>query len=239
MLSRSSGAAGKSVFPRIRFACQANISGMPAYLKMCDDADRDFEGFWERLARAELLWQKPFTQVLNDSQAPFFKWFEDGQLNASYNCLDRHLKSQPDKTAIVFEADDGTVTRITYRALHRRVCMMANGLKSLGMRKSDRVIIYMPMSIEAVVAMQACAASARSIRWFRRLFAKSFGSASSTPARSRADRRRADPRGRTIALRFRRRTLAMGGCEGIRSGVYNAPAQGRLGRGRECGSTRS
>ena len=68
---------------------------------------------------SELLWHKPFTKVLDESNAPFFKWFEDGELNASYNCLDRHLKTQPDKTAIIFEADDGTVTRISYKELHR------------------------------------------------------------------------------------------------------------------------
>jgi acetyl-CoA synthetase len=109
------------------------------------------------MAREHLLWKEPFTRSLDDSNPPFFKWFEDGKLNASYNCLDRHLTTQPDKTAIAFEADDGKVTRINYRDLYRRVCAMANGLKSLGIEKGDRVIIYMPMSIEVVVAMQACA----------------------------------------------------------------------------------
>ena len=130
---------------------------MAAYRKLCAEAERDFEGFWARLARENLLWHKPFTQVLDESHAPFFKWFDDGELNASYNCLDRHLKTQPDKIAIIFEADDGKVTKITYQELYRRVCLMANGLKSRGIKKGDRVIIYMPMSIEAVVAMQACA----------------------------------------------------------------------------------
>src|SRR5688572_17095731 len=143
--------------PAPEFVQQANISGMDAYRKLCAEAERDFEGFWARLAREELLWHKPFTRVLDESNAPFFKWFEDGELNASYNCLDRHLKTQPDKTAIIFEADDGKVTRISYKELHRRVCMMANGLKSLGIHQSERVLIYLPMSIEAVVAMQACA----------------------------------------------------------------------------------
>ena len=143
--------------PSPEFVRQANIAGMDAYRKLCSEAERDFEGFWARLAREELVWHKPFTKVLDESAAPFYKWFPDGQLNASYNSLDRHLKSEPDKVAIVFEADDGKVTRITYRELHRRVCMMANGLKSRGIRKGDRVIVYMPMSIEVVVAMQACA----------------------------------------------------------------------------------
>ena len=143
--------------PRDAFARQANIPSMEAYKKLCDEAERDYTGFWARLARENLLWQKPFTRSLDDSNAPFFKWFEDGTLNASYNCLDRHLETQPEKTAIIFEADDGKVTRINYRDLHRRVCAMANGLKSLGVKKGDRVIIYMGMSIEVVVAMQACA----------------------------------------------------------------------------------
>ncbi len=143
--------------PSEAFVKQANISGMAAYHALCAEAERDFEGFWARLAREHVLWHKPFTRVIDESNAPFFKWFHDGELNASYNCLDRHLKTQPDKVAIIFEADDGEVTKITYKELYRRVCMMANGLKSLDIKKGDRVIIYMPMSIEVVVAMQACA----------------------------------------------------------------------------------
>ncbi len=143
--------------PSEAFVKQANISGMDAYRKLCAEAEKDFEGFWGRLAKEHLLWHKPFSKVLDESKAPFYKWFEDGELNVSYNCLDRHLKTQPDKTALIFEADDGKVARISYKELYRRVCMMANGLKSLGIKKGDRVIIYMPMSIEVVVAMQACA----------------------------------------------------------------------------------
>jgi acetyl-CoA synthetase len=135
----------------------ANVSGMAAYRALCDEAERDFEGFWGRLAREHVLWHKPFTKVLDESNAPFFRWFHDGELNASYNCLDRHLKTQPDKVAIIFEADDGKVTTATYRQLYHRVCQLANALKAHGTRKGDRVLIYMPMSIEAVVAMQACA----------------------------------------------------------------------------------
>ena len=135
----------------------AAIPSMDAYRELCAEADKDFEGFWAKLARENVLWHRPFTRVLDEAKAPFFKWFEDGQLNASYNCLDRHLKTQAEKTAIIFEADDGKVSTITYKDLHRRTCMMANGLKSLGIKKGDRVIIYMPMSIEVVTAMQACA----------------------------------------------------------------------------------
>jgi len=143
--------------PSPEFVKQANVSGMAAYQALCDEANRDFEGFWGRLGKEHVLWHKPFTRVLDESNAPFFKWFQDGELNASYNCLDRHLKTQSDKTAIIFEADDGTVTKITYKQLYHKVCQFANALKSLGIRKGDRVIIYMPMSIEVVIAMQACA----------------------------------------------------------------------------------
>jgi len=143
--------------PAEAFVKQANIPGMDAYRKMVAEAERDFEGFWARLARDTLLWSKPFTKTLDGSKAPFFRWFYDGELNASYNCLDRHLKTQPEKTAIIFEADDGKVTKITYKALYHDVCRMANALKGLGIKLGDRVLIYMPMSIQAVVAMQACA----------------------------------------------------------------------------------
>jgi len=143
--------------PSPEFVKQANVSGAAAYQALCDEAARDFEGFWGRLAKEHVLWNKPFTKVLDESNAPFFKWFHDGELNASYNCLDRHLKTQGDKTAIIFEADDGKVTRVTYRELYHKVCQFANALKSLGIKKGERVIIYMPMSIEVVTAMQACA----------------------------------------------------------------------------------
>jgi acetyl-CoA synthetase len=136
---------------------KANVSGMEAYRRMCAEAERDFEGFWARLAREELLVHKPLTRTLHESNPPFFKWFSDGELNASYNCLDRHLATQPDKVAIIFEADDGKVTRITYKELHREVCRFANALKAKGIEQGDRVLVYMPMSIQAVVAMQACA----------------------------------------------------------------------------------
>jgi acetyl-CoA synthetase len=156
--SIESVASEKRVFPpSAAFVKQANVSGMPAYQAMCADAERDFEGFWAKLAREKLLWHKPFSKTLDESNIPFYKWFHDGELNASYNCLDRHLKTQPEKTAIIFEADDGKVTRISYRALYHKVCEFSNGLKSLGIKLGDRVLIYMPMSIEAVVAMQGCA----------------------------------------------------------------------------------
>ena len=147
----------KTFPPDAAFVEQSNLAGLASYQALCAEAERDYENFWGNLAKEQILWHKPFTRVLDESNHPFFKWFDDGQLNISYNCLDRHLVTQPDKVAIIFEADDGKVTRSTYRDLHRRVCQFANGLKSLDVGKGDRVIIYMPMSIEAVVAMQACA----------------------------------------------------------------------------------
>ncbi|PKO62598.1 MAG: acetyl-coenzyme A synthetase, partial [Betaproteobacteria bacterium HGW-Betaproteobacteria-17] len=139
------------------FVKQANVSGMDAYQALCRQAETDYEGFWADQARRTIDWNKPFSRTLDESAAPFYKWFDDGELNVSYNCLDRHLATRGDKTALIFEADDGTATQVTYKELHARVCQFANGLKSLGVEKGDRVIVYMPMSIEAVVAMQACA----------------------------------------------------------------------------------
>lgn len=144
--------------PPESFVKQANIAGMDAYRALCAEAEQDYEGFWARLAHEHLVWHKPFTKVLDESNAPFYKWFEDGELNASYNCLERNLENgNADKIAVIFETDDGKVTNVTYRDLHARVCRFANGLKALGIKKGDRVVIYMPMSIEGIVAMQACA----------------------------------------------------------------------------------
>ncbi len=144
--------------PSEEFVKNAAVPGMDAYQALCAEAERDYEGFWGRLAKENLEWHKPFTKVLDESQAPFYKWFEDGHLNVSYNCLDRNLTNgNADKTAIIFEADGGEVTKLTYKELHAKVCKLANGLKSLGIKKGDRVIIYMPMSVEGVCAMQACA----------------------------------------------------------------------------------
>jgi acetyl-CoA synthetase len=144
--------------PSDAFVKAAHVSGFAAYEKLVAEAEADYEGYWARLARELLSWHTPFTTVLNDSDAPFFKWFEDGTLNASYNCLDRNIEAgKGNKTAIIFEADDGAVSKVTYSELLARVSQLANGLKARGVKKGDRVVIYMPMSIEGVVAMQACA----------------------------------------------------------------------------------
>ncbi|MES2990498.1 MAG: acetate--CoA ligase [Pseudomonadota bacterium] len=134
------------------------VSGMDAYRALVAEADADHQAFWARQARELLSWKTPFTKVLNDSDAPFFKWFEDGTLNASYNCLDRQVEAGlGDKVALIFEADDGAVTKVTYSQLLERTCRLANALKQRGVKKGDRVAIYLGMSVEGVVAMQACA----------------------------------------------------------------------------------
>jgi len=142
--------------PDPEFARAARIQ--PADLEaMYERAEADHEGFWADLARSELDWQTPFEQVLDDSEPPFFKWFADGELNVSANCLDRHLAARGDKTAIIFEGEGGDVSRYTYRELHREVCLFANALRARGIDHGDRVVIYMPMIPQAVMAMQACA----------------------------------------------------------------------------------
>lgn len=144
--------------PSADFVKNAHISGMPAYLSLCKEAENDYEAYWARLAKELITWKTPFTKVLDESKAPFFKWFEDGTLNASYNCLDRNIeKGLGNKTALIFEADGGEVTRITYTELLAKTCQIANGLKSIGIQKGDRVVIYISMSIDGVAAMQACA----------------------------------------------------------------------------------
>ena len=136
----------------------ARISGMAGYEALCAEADKDYEGFWARLARENVVWNKPFTQTLDESNAPFYKWFQDGELNASANCLDKHIGTPTEnKTAIIFEADGGEVTKVTYKELLAKVSQFANVLKAKGVQKGDRVVLYMPMTIEGVIAMQACA----------------------------------------------------------------------------------
>ncbi|MGA7815641.1 acetate--CoA ligase [Caballeronia sp.] len=142
----------------IPLASHAAIDDMGAYHALVAEAAHDHEAFWARLAKEHLNWRRPFTKILDDTNAPFYRWFEDGELNASYNCLDRNLiNGNANKTAIIFESDDGKVTSVTYQALYHRVCRLANALRARGVKKGDRVVIYLPMSVEGVVAMQACA----------------------------------------------------------------------------------
>ena len=129
----------------------AELQGM--YAK----AAHDYVGFWADLATSEIDWHRPFTQPLDDSQAPNYRWFTDGQLNVSHNCLDVHLRERGGKIAILFEGEPGDVRKLTYAQLHGEVCRFANALKALGVARGDRVIIYLPLIPEAVIAMQACA----------------------------------------------------------------------------------
>ncbi len=145
-------------YPSDEVVKNAAVSGMDAYKALCAEAEADYEGFWAKRARELITWKEPFTQVLDESNAPFFKWFADGKLNVSYNCLDRQVEAGlGDKVAIIFEADNGEVTKVTYKEMLTKVCKMANLLRAKGVQKGDRVVIYMPMTVEGIVAMQACA----------------------------------------------------------------------------------
>jgi len=121
------------------------------------EAERDYVGYWSNRAREELTWDKPFTKTLDESNAPNYEWFSDGQLNVSKNCLDVNVATHGDKAAIIFETEQGDRRSISYRELLKRVCAFANALKAQGVQPGDRVVIYMPMTPEAVITMQACA----------------------------------------------------------------------------------
>ena len=144
--------------PSSELARNARVSGRAAYDRLVAEADADPQAFWGRLAREFVAWKRPFTRVLDESRAPFYEWFNDGTLNASWNCLERNIqRGLGERTALIFEADDGAVTQVTYAQLLARVNRLANALRSLGVGKGDRVVIYMAMSIDGVAAMQACA----------------------------------------------------------------------------------
>jgi len=141
--------------PPPEFAARARIKPADAE-RLRRRAREDHVGFWADLAASELTWQKPFTQALDDSDAPNYRWFTDGRLNASVNCLDIHLNERGHKTALIFEGEPGDVRRLSYRELHAEVCRFANALKAQGVGRGDRVIIYMPLVPEIVIAMHAC-----------------------------------------------------------------------------------
>ncbi|MGE0739394.1 acetate--CoA ligase [Sulfurimonas sp.] len=144
--------------PNPEFSKSARIKNMCEYQELQDFAMRDYEGFWGSYAKEKLEWIVPFTNVLDESNAPFIKWFEGGKLNVSSQCIDRHLKSRKNKAAIIFEGDRGDKQIITYLELYYNVNKFANLLKNeFGVQKGDRVVIYMPMIPEAAYAMLACA----------------------------------------------------------------------------------
>jgi len=141
--------------PAAGFAARARIKAADLE-RMRREAAEDPSGFWARLARQEIAWHTPFTVTLDDSAAPNYRWFTDGRLNVSFNCLDVHLEQRGEKTAIIFEGEPGDTRRLSYRELHSEVCRFANALKAQGVGKGDRVAIYLPLVPEAVVAMHAC-----------------------------------------------------------------------------------
>src|ERR1700736_2370488 len=142
--------------PPAAFAKQATLKAAELQRMHAKAAD-DYVGFWADLANTEIDWHRPFTVPLDDSRAPNYRWFTDGQLNVSHNCLDVHLATRADKVAIIFEGEPGDIRKLTYAQLHQEVCQFGNVLKAQGIGRGDRVIIYMPLIPEAVVAMQACA----------------------------------------------------------------------------------
>ena len=146
----------RSFPPDERFVAQAQLK--PDDLRrLHDEAATDPQAFWGEQARRELLWHRPFTRVLDESRAPNFEWFADGRLNVAYNCLDVHLAERGHKTALVFEGEPGDSRRLSYQELHAQVCRAANALRHLGVRSGDRVVIYMPLVPEIIIAMFACA----------------------------------------------------------------------------------
>jgi acetyl-CoA synthetase len=142
--------------PSAEFRARARIKP-PDLEALQRRAAQDHVGFWADLARRELHWHRPFTIALDDHHAPNYRWFIDGELNVSYNVLDVNLEERGHKTAIIFEGEPGDTRRLSFRELHAEVCRFANALKSLGIRKGDRVVIYMPLVPEIVIAMHACA----------------------------------------------------------------------------------
>jgi acetyl-CoA synthetase len=146
----------RSFKPAPAFAAHANPNA-DSLAQLRAQAALDPTAFWAAQARSELHWHRPFTQTLDDSAAPNYRWFTDGKLNVSYNCLDVHLAERRDRTALLFEAESGAVRRISYGELHAQVCQFANALRAMGARVGDRIIIYMPLVPEAIVAMHACA----------------------------------------------------------------------------------
>ncbi|DAB33150.1 MAG TPA: acetate--CoA ligase [Sulfurospirillum sp. UBA11407] len=144
--------------PSREFSKNARIKNMCEYKELRLQAEEDFEGYWDRLAKEKIEWFAPYEKVLDESNAPFYKWFVGGKLNVTHQCLGRHLKTRKNKAAIIWEGEDGQKRIITYLQLYYRVNRMANLLKNqFGIKKGDRVVLYLPMIPEAAFAMLACA----------------------------------------------------------------------------------
>ena len=148
----------KLYYPNEKLAANAAVKSMDEYNKLQDFAKSDYEGFWDSFAKDKITWKTPYTKVLDESNMPFAKWFEGGELNVAEQCIDRHLADKGDKTAILFEGELGDIQKITYNELSVRVNKTANLLQNrYNIQKGDRVIIYMPMIPEAAYMMLACA----------------------------------------------------------------------------------
>tara|TARA_Y100000589_G_scaffold124579_2_gene118843 strand:+ start:9081 stop:11063 length:1983 start_codon:yes stop_codon:yes gene_type:complete len=144
--------------PSKEFSSQANIGNLNILRELKDDAKKDPIKFWDSFAKSEIDWFDPYQTVLDEENAPFYKWFPEGKLNITYNCLDRHVKNGlGTKTALIWEGEPGDKQIFTYEELLKEVCKTANGLKSIGVKKGDLVCIYMPMIPQAMFAMLACA----------------------------------------------------------------------------------
>ncbi len=147
----------KTYPPSPDFAKKAHVPSLDAYRALYDRAKTDPEAFWSDLAKKELSWFQPFTKGL-EWNSPFAKWFTGGKINASYNCLDRHIAAgNGAKAAIIFEGEPGDERIISYQELHRLVCRFATVLKQQGYKAGDRAIVYMPMIPELPIALLACA----------------------------------------------------------------------------------
>ncbi|MDC2962897.1 acetate--CoA ligase, partial [Prochlorococcus sp. AH-736-K15] len=149
----------KRVFPPSKkFVENSNISTQEELLSLKKQATDNPIQFWESFAKSELDWFEPFQTVLDKENAPFFKWFKEGKLNITYNCLDRQIKrGLGGKTALIWEGEPGDSKKFTFEELLKEVCKAANALKAIGVKKGDLVCIYMPMIPEAMFAMLACA----------------------------------------------------------------------------------
>ena len=144
--------------PNREFSKEARIKNMCEFKELSLQAEEDFEGYWDKMAKEKIDWFEPYDTVLDESNAPFYKWFVGGKLNVTHQCLGRHLKTRKNKAAIIWEGEDGKKRIITYLQLYYRVNRLANLMKNkFDIKKGDRVILYLPMIPEAAFAMLACA----------------------------------------------------------------------------------